>query len=88
KNDGNFFTNGVKDGTYILSNDTSFSLKPPGNMSGYFYSTYSILKISNGLLTTRRNGSSGEHKQVCDPNMQGMFVYTNIRYVFNNYHKQ
>ena len=64
KSDGNFFTNEMKDGTYTISNDTSFSLKPPGNISGYFYSTYNIITIGNGLLKTRRDGHSGEQKQV------------------------
>jgi hypothetical protein len=88
KSDDNFFTNGLKDGTYTISNDTSFSLKPPGNVSGYFYSTYRIITIGNGLLKTRRDGYSGEQKQVFDPNMQGMFKYANIQYVFNDYHKE
>ncbi|MGH2646199.1 MAG: hypothetical protein ACRDE8_01480 [Ginsengibacter sp.] len=88
KTDGSFYTNGIKDGTYTVTNNTSFSLKPPGNTSTYFYTDYNIIPNENGLLKTRRDGYSGEQKQVSDPNMQGMFMYANIEYVFNEYHKE
>ena len=88
KNDGTFFINGNKDGTYTLSGNTSFSLKPLGNSSTYFYTTYNIVSIGNSLLKARRDGHSGEQKKVSDPNMQGMFMYADIQYVFNDYHKE
>ncbi len=88
KTDGNFFTNGMKDGTYSISNDSIFSLKPPGNTTTYFYGTYTIINRNNSFLKTRRNGFSGEQEKVYDPNMQGMFTYANIQYVFNEYHKE
>jgi hypothetical protein len=88
KSDGSFFTNGMKDGTYSISNDTTFSLNPTGNASGYFFSIYTVLTLDNSFLKTRRNGSSGEQEKVYDPNMQGMFTYANIQYVFNEYHKE
>ena len=88
KNDGTFFINGTKDGTYNLSNNTSFSLQALGNSSTYFYSTYNIISIGNGLLKTRRDGHSGEQKKVSDPGMSGMFMYADIQYVSIEYNKQ
>ena len=78
----------MKDGTYSIFNDTAFLLKPPGNISTYFYTTYTIIKRDNSFLKTRRNGYSGEQKQVNDPNMLGMFMYANIQYIYTEYNKQ
>jgi len=86
--DGSFFTNGTQSGTYSMLNDKSFALKPIGNISTDIYSTYSIIKVGNGMLKIRREGGNGEQKQVFNPDMQGMSIYTKILYVFTEYQKQ
>ena len=88
KSDGSFFTNGTQAGTYSMLNDTSFTLKPIGNISTDIYSTYDAVPVGNGMLKIRRKGGNGEQKQVFNPDMQGMFIYAKILYVFTEYQKQ
>ena len=71
-----------------MLNDKSFALKPTGNISTDIYSTYSIIAVGNGMLKIRREGGNGEQKQVFNPDMQGMFIYAKILYVFTEYQKQ
>lgn len=89
KNDGNFFTNGEQMGTYSILGDSSFSLKPVGNIAIVnIYGTYNIIAIGNGILKTRRAGGNGEQIKIFNPDMQGMFAYAHIQYVFTEYQKQ
>jgi hypothetical protein len=80
RNDGSYYIDGSPSGSYVLSHDTSFILKPMG--------TEYHIDISNDRLTTRRAGVFGEQVKIPDPSVIGFYYYANVQWVNVYYQKQ
>ena len=80
RNDGSYYIDGSPSGTYVLSHDTSYILKPMG--------TEYHISISNNQLTTSRAGVFGEQIKIPDPNNIGFFWFANVQWVYTYYQKQ
>lgn len=80
RNDGSYYINESPSGTYVLSQDTSYILKPIG--------TEYHIDISNNQLKTRRAGAFGEQVKIPDPNIAGFYWYANVQWVYVYYQKQ
>jgi hypothetical protein len=80
KDDGTYYIEGTQSGSYLLSSDTSYTLKPNGTVYNF--------DISNNVLKTRRVGMYGEQIQIFDPVNLGAYKYANVQFVFAEYQKQ
>ncbi len=80
KNDGGYYVEGTQSGSYVLSGDTTYTLKPDDTIYNF--------DVSNSVLKTRRVGMYGEQVQIFDPVNLGAYKYADVQFVFAEYQKQ